>query len=475
MSHYTLYGVKPLLLYAATFKFTRDDLSESALRRNIGDKLTTGQLIDGSSCGEIDMVIKDLWTAFLQEPSIPGISLRKPLSKGTVHHQRLPSSLKKSATSSRKETKHYTKLGNGCQNCRGAHLDKDCPLKEEVKRIEEAKYDEFKLLSPFSNRAKYRVGPLGYYTRMDNRLSVGEKRPSLKGLMNKHLEKSTRRRTEIEEWLTKEFHTKAANELNSPSLGQCKVVYADEKTSLDDERNEISIASNKCTQIIQTNDVSPKILPYLGANVNVIPKSIFEHLKLARLKKIDILVEMADITKRSPIGIVKNVFVKFLFPSDFVVMNMLNTRNETMVLGRPFLATIHAEIDVSKKEISLGIGGDRVTFDIEKKAHNFATPIGEIYMINATSNTLLDASSRVEETNDVHNKNNSCNQEQGRSRKKPKKLEFDINLPSTHFCKPVKQILEGDLKFWPTCDPNIKECNGGHALYEMNKEGDLKK
>nr|GEX71267.1 hypothetical protein [Tanacetum cinerariifolium] len=39
--------------------------------------------------------------------------LKKPLSKGTVHHQRLPSSLKKSATSSRKETKHYTKLGNG--------------------------------------------------------------------------------------------------------------------------------------------------------------------------------------------------------------------------------------------------------------------------------------------------------------------------------------------------------------------------
>ncbi|GJV76163.1 hypothetical protein Tco_1507747 [Tanacetum coccineum] len=57
--------------------------------------------------------LRDGWTDFLQEPSIPRISLRKPLSKGTVHHQRLPSSLKKSATSSRKETKHYTKLGNG--------------------------------------------------------------------------------------------------------------------------------------------------------------------------------------------------------------------------------------------------------------------------------------------------------------------------------------------------------------------------
>ncbi|GKF59994.1 hypothetical protein Tco_0176780, partial [Tanacetum coccineum] len=40
MSHHTLYGVKPLLLYAATFKSLRDDLSESALQRNIGDKVT---------------------------------------------------------------------------------------------------------------------------------------------------------------------------------------------------------------------------------------------------------------------------------------------------------------------------------------------------------------------------------------------------------------------------------------------------
>nr|GEX92755.1 hypothetical protein [Tanacetum cinerariifolium] len=31
----------------------------------------------------------------------------------------------------------------GCQNCEGAHLDKDYPLKEEVKSIEENKYGEF--------------------------------------------------------------------------------------------------------------------------------------------------------------------------------------------------------------------------------------------------------------------------------------------------------------------------------------------
>ncbi|GKB41424.1 hypothetical protein Tco_0886366, partial [Tanacetum coccineum] len=94
-------------------------------------------------------------------------------------------------------------------------------------------------------------------------------------------------------------------------------------------------------------------------------------------------------------------------------MDMLNIRNETMILGRPFLATIHAEIDVFNKEISLGIRDDRVTFDMNKKIHNFTTPIGEIYMINSTFNseytfhTSSDASPRVEKTINLHN----CNQE----------------------------------------------------------------
>ncbi|GJT71362.1 reverse transcriptase domain-containing protein [Tanacetum coccineum] len=218
-------------------------------------------------------------------------------------------------------------------------------------------------------------------------------------------------------------------------------MYTNEKTTVNNRQHEISVASNKGTQIVQTNDVSPKILPCqlppkelnpgnftlpcttgslnfyvmadLGTSVNVIPKSIFEHQKLVRLKKTDMLIEMVDMTKRSHIGIVENVLVKidkFLFLSDFVVMDMLNTRNETMILERPFLATIHAEIDVFIKEISLGIRGDIVTFDMDKEIHNFTTPIGEIYMINATSNTPLDASSRVKETKDVHN---GYNQEQG--------------------------------------------------------------
>ncbi|GKE62424.1 hypothetical protein Tco_1512791 [Tanacetum coccineum] len=62
-----------------------------------------------------------------------------------------------------KENVHAIQVG--CQNCGGAHLDKNCPLKEEVKSVKEAKYDEFGRSSPFSNGAKYRVCPPRYYTR----------------------------------------------------------------------------------------------------------------------------------------------------------------------------------------------------------------------------------------------------------------------------------------------------------------------
>nr|GEU95052.1 hypothetical protein [Tanacetum cinerariifolium] len=54
-----------------------------------------------------------------------------------------------------KENVHAIQVG--CQNRRGAHLDKDCPLNKEVKSIEEAKYDEFRRPLPFSNGDKYHM------------------------------------------------------------------------------------------------------------------------------------------------------------------------------------------------------------------------------------------------------------------------------------------------------------------------------
>ncbi|GKA91133.1 hypothetical protein Tco_0813003 [Tanacetum coccineum] len=74
------------------------------------------------------------------------------------------------------------------------HLDKECPLDEKVKQLEEVKYGEFERSAPFnrSNGAKLRVGPPGYYPYTDNQPPYGEKIPSLEEIMNKHQEESAR-------------------------------------------------------------------------------------------------------------------------------------------------------------------------------------------------------------------------------------------------------------------------------------------
>ncbi|GJU93184.1 hypothetical protein Tco_1317940 [Tanacetum coccineum] len=83
-----------------------------------------------------------------------------------------------------KENVHAIQVG--CQTCEGAHLDKDCPLNEEVKGVEEFKYEEFS--RPFLNNRYVGRFKGGY----DQPLS-GEKRTSLTEIINKYIEEASKR------------------------------------------------------------------------------------------------------------------------------------------------------------------------------------------------------------------------------------------------------------------------------------------
>ncbi|GJX93639.1 hypothetical protein Tco_0348225 [Tanacetum coccineum] len=93
-----------------------------------------------------------------------------------------------------KESVHAIQVG--CQICEGPHLDKDCPLNEEVKQVEEVRYGEFVRTMPFNriNGGKFRAGPPGYYTKTDKRPPYGERRQNLKELLEKHQEESARKK-----------------------------------------------------------------------------------------------------------------------------------------------------------------------------------------------------------------------------------------------------------------------------------------
>ena len=81
----------------------------------------------------------------------------------------------------------------GCQICEGPHLDKDRPLKAEVKQAEEAKYGEMGRTAPFDTN-RFRAGPFG----SRNTVPYGERRLSLEEILHQHREESNRRSTEME-------------------------------------------------------------------------------------------------------------------------------------------------------------------------------------------------------------------------------------------------------------------------------------
>ncbi|GJV36011.1 hypothetical protein Tco_1408488 [Tanacetum coccineum] len=108
----------------------------------------------------------------------------------------------------------------GCQICKGPHLDKDCPLKEEVKQVEEVRYGEFGRTAPFngSNGGNFCVRPPGYYTKIDNRPSYAERRQILEELLAKHKEESARRSIAMEEWIKKLKENAEINTRNQGAL-----------------------------------------------------------------------------------------------------------------------------------------------------------------------------------------------------------------------------------------------------------------
>nr|GEX03353.1 hypothetical protein [Tanacetum cinerariifolium] len=79
-----------------------------------------------------------------------------------------------------------------------------------------------------------------------------------------------------------------------------------------------------------------------------------ENCSVVVLKKLPEKLELADRTISKPTGVAENIFVKvdkFYFPSDFVVLDFIADPRVPLILGRPFLSTGHAIINVHEREI----------------------------------------------------------------------------------------------------------------------------
>ncbi|GJT82644.1 phospholipase-like protein [Tanacetum coccineum] len=334
-----------------------------------------------------------------------------------------------------KDSVHANQVG--CQICEGPHLDKDCPLNEEVNKLKR---------SDMENLDEQREA----YDKVFNHLDM----------LHAPLE------------VTVDRETYGLNKLHGVSF--------------------ISEPESDTPKVLQhllpPKELNPRsfTLPYtigkfnfydmadLGASIIVMLRSIFEHLHLTNLKKTNMLGEMADMSKKTPLGIVENILVKidkFLFPSDFVILN--NTPSETIILGRPFLATIHAEIDVFAGKISLGINKDRISFDTMRNDHNYTNPSEKKFMVNSG---LIKSPAQSNNQNDYEESGNWDNRSPNLDDQEPKKrkINLDENVHRAHFCNPIKQNIKEQTKLWPSYDPDKKICDGGVEICGVSKTGNLR-
>ncbi|RYR25554.1 hypothetical protein Ahy_B02g059358 [Arachis hypogaea] len=99
------------------------------------------------------------------------------------------------------------------------------------------------------------------------------------------------------------------------------------------------------------------------------PLSLMKKLQINELRSTDVIIQLADKTQKQAEGVVENVLVKvenYFLPTDFVVLDMEESYLHPIILGRPFLATTRALIDVEQGELILRIHDEHLTFHVFK-------------------------------------------------------------------------------------------------------------
>ncbi|XP_070029372.1 uncharacterized protein [Nicotiana sylvestris] len=112
-----------------------------------------------------------------------------------------------------------------------------------------------------------------------------------------------------------------------------------------------------------------KALCDLGASTNFMPYSIFKTLGIGQPRPTSMRLQMADRTMKRPLGIIVDVLVwvdKFILLDDFVILDCEVDYEVPIILGRPFLATRKALVDVEVGELTFRVGDENVVFHVCK-------------------------------------------------------------------------------------------------------------
>ncbi|XP_070046160.1 uncharacterized protein [Nicotiana tomentosiformis] len=110
-----------------------------------------------------------------------------------------------------------------------------------------------------------------------------------------------------------------------------------------------------------------KALCDLGENINLMPYSVFKTLGIGQPRPTSMRLQIADRTTKRPLGIVDDVLIridKFILPADFVILDCEVDYEVPIILGRPFLATGKALVDVEAGELTFRMGDENIVFHV---------------------------------------------------------------------------------------------------------------
>ncbi|GJV04178.1 DNA-directed DNA polymerase [Tanacetum coccineum] len=339
----------------------------------------------------------------------------------------------------------------GCEQCKGPHYTKDCLQKEEGKTLEEAYYMQFG--GPFQGGG-YRATAPGYYQRNNANPSYQERRQSMEDTLSKFMSESAKRHEENSN-LIKEIRamtdvairnqgasiktleiqigqmSKVLRERGFGSLpssteknprDQVKSISTTIKTDLHSIRrigsSQYAISTGQNSTLLyksrqmtvpfpshldnhyceeEEGKYGPKFTKAYGASHinNTIPRKEKDPGRLGELAHTRLTVELADRTVKYPKGIAKNVLVeisKFTFLVGFIILDMPEDIKVPLILGRPFLSTARAKIDVYKKKITLRVGEEKIIFKCIKPASSL---IRRVYMLSLREIIELDLEARL--------------------------------------------------------------------------------
>ncbi|KAF5454790.1 hypothetical protein F2P56_024429, partial [Juglans regia] len=94
-----------------------------------------------------------------------------------------------------------------------------------------------------------------------------------------------------------------------------------------------------------------------------------KELGLGEVKLTTISLQLVDKSIKYPRGLIKDILVKvdkFIFPIDFIVLNVEKDEEIPLIQDQPFLATGKTLIDVEKGKLILRVGEEQVTYDVFK-------------------------------------------------------------------------------------------------------------